>query len=185
MHIHKLCLIFIIGLITIILSMGCNKQKLRLPIEEINRPLSLPPRNWRIGLDGEIAYSQMIPRHDKYKINTTKKLPLKELSEWERYYYEEFSKFFHFSLHVPKKLSIISKDIVLTEVLMIKHLQKIGNSRGVVLDKPILDLLGVEPDGSFEVQPHKGGLFLKPINARQAYKKISKKHRKSLDKLAK
>ena len=67
---------------------------------------------------------------------------------------------------------------------MIKHLQKIGNSRGIVIDKPILDLLGVEPDGSFEVHPKEGGLFLKPIDAKQAYKKISKNHRKSLDKLA-
>ena len=68
---------------------------------------------------------------------------------------------------------------------MIKHLQKIGNSRGIVLDKPILDLLGVEPEGSFEVLPRKGGLFLKPIDTKQAYKIISKKHRRSLDKLAK
>jgi antitoxin component of MazEF toxin-antitoxin module len=67
---------------------------------------------------------------------------------------------------------------------MIKHLQKIGNSRGIVLDKPILDLLGVKPEGSFELLPQKGGLFLKPIDAKQAYKKIAKKHRKSLDKLA-
>jgi len=27
---------------------------------------------------------------------------------------------------------------------MIKHLQKIGNSRGIVLDKPILELLHIE-----------------------------------------
>ncbi len=68
---------------------------------------------------------------------------------------------------------------------MIKHLQKIGNSRGIVLDKPILDLLGVDSNGSFEVKPQKGGLFLKPIDSRRAYKHISKKHRKSLDKLSK
>ena len=68
---------------------------------------------------------------------------------------------------------------------MIKHLQKIGNSRGIVLDKPILDLLGVKPDGSFEISQQKGGLFLKPIDARQAYKKVAQKHRKSLNKLAK
>ena len=68
---------------------------------------------------------------------------------------------------------------------MIKHLQKIGNSRGIVLDKPILDLLGVDADGSFEVKTQEGGLFLKPVTAKQAYLKVVKKHQKSLDKLAK
>ncbi len=68
---------------------------------------------------------------------------------------------------------------------MIKNLQKIGNSRGIVIDKPILDLLNVEENGAFEVIPKAGGLFLKPLSAKEAYKKISSKHRKSLDKLAK
>ena len=67
---------------------------------------------------------------------------------------------------------------------MIKRLQKIGNSRGIVLDRPILDLLDVPPDGAFEVTPQKGGLFLRPIAAGEAYEKVAKKHRKSLDKLA-
>ncbi len=68
---------------------------------------------------------------------------------------------------------------------MIKHLQKIGNSRGIVLDRPILDLLHVEPDGAFEISTQKGGLFLKPITTKQAYRKVAGKHRKSLNKLAK
>jgi hypothetical protein len=28
---------------------GCSSRKLRLPVEEIKRPLSLPPKTWRIG----------------------------------------------------------------------------------------------------------------------------------------
>ncbi len=68
---------------------------------------------------------------------------------------------------------------------MIKHLQKIGNSRGIVIDKPILDLLHVGEDGAFEITPKEGGLFLKPLSAKKVYRKISSKHRKSLDKLAK
>lgn len=68
---------------------------------------------------------------------------------------------------------------------MIKNLQKIGNSRGIVLDRPILDLLHIEDNASFEITQMNGGLFLKPISAIEAYKKVSKKHRKSLDKLAK
>jgi antitoxin component of MazEF toxin-antitoxin module len=68
---------------------------------------------------------------------------------------------------------------------MIKHLQKVGNSRGLVLDKPILDLLHVEENATFEITHEKNGLFLRPLSAAEAYAKISKKHRKSLDKLAK
>jgi antitoxin MazE len=68
---------------------------------------------------------------------------------------------------------------------MIKHLQKVGNSRGLVLDRPILDLLHVEENAAFEITHEKNGLFLRPLTAAEAYAKISKKHRKSLDKLAK
>ena len=68
---------------------------------------------------------------------------------------------------------------------MIKQLQKIGNSKGIVIDKPILKLLNIEDNASFEITTENGGLFLKPISTKEAYKKIAKKHRKSLDKLAK
>jgi len=68
---------------------------------------------------------------------------------------------------------------------MIKHLQKIGNSRGIVLDRPILDLLKIPADGAFEITYEKGGLFLKPVTSTKAYEKVARKHRKSLDKLAK
>jgi antitoxin component of MazEF toxin-antitoxin module len=68
---------------------------------------------------------------------------------------------------------------------MIKKLQKIGNSRGILLEKPLLKLLKVEEDGSVEVIPHENGLLIKKVDVRAAYEEVSKKHRKSLDKLAK
>jgi antitoxin MazE len=70
---------------------------------------------------------------------------------------------------------------------MIKHLQKIGNSRGIVLDRPILDLLHIDDNAAFEVTQEKNGLFLRPLSASrsEAFQMISRKHRKSLDKLAK
>jgi len=68
---------------------------------------------------------------------------------------------------------------------MIKTLQRIGNSRGIVIDKPILDLLNLNvKEQAFEVTHQDGGLFLKPVNMKSLYKHISKKHRKSLNKLA-
>ena len=68
---------------------------------------------------------------------------------------------------------------------MIKRLQKIGNSRGIVLDRPILDLLHIDDNAAFEVTQEKNGLLLRPLSASEAYRMISRKHRKSLDKLAK
>lgn len=68
---------------------------------------------------------------------------------------------------------------------MIKRLQKIGNSKGIVIDKAVLDLLHVDDDAAFEITHEKGGLFLRPLSAKEAYQKVAKKHRKSLDKLAK
>jgi len=67
---------------------------------------------------------------------------------------------------------------------MVKHLQKVGNSKGIVIDKPILKLLNIDEDASFELTTKNGGLFLRPINTKEAYSKVSKRHRKSLDKLA-
>lgn len=66
---------------------------------------------------------------------------------------------------------------------MIKKLQKIGNSRGILLEKPLLKLLKVEDDDSVEIVPHEEGLLIRKVGVQSAYKEISKKHRKSLDKL--
>ena len=68
---------------------------------------------------------------------------------------------------------------------MVKSLQKIGNSRGIVLDKAILSLFNMDENGAFEVVPKDGGLFLKPVNIKDIYNRVAKKHRKSLDKLGK
>ncbi len=67
---------------------------------------------------------------------------------------------------------------------MIKKLQKIGNSRGILLEKALLALLKVDDDDSVEVIPHENGLLIKKVDAKLAYQKISRKHRKSPDKLA-
>lgn len=67
---------------------------------------------------------------------------------------------------------------------MIKKLQKIGNSRGILLEKPLLKLLKVDQDDSVEIIPHADGLLIKKVDTESAYREISKNHRKSLDKLA-
>ena len=67
---------------------------------------------------------------------------------------------------------------------MIKKLQKIGNSRGILLERALLALLKAEEDDSVEVIPHEEGLLIRKVGVEHAYQQISKKHRKSLDKLA-
>ena len=66
---------------------------------------------------------------------------------------------------------------------MIKKLQKSGNSRGVLLGKALLKLLKVEDDDQVEIIPQDEGLLIKKVDAKSAYQEVSKKHRKSLDKL--
>jgi antitoxin component of MazEF toxin-antitoxin module len=66
---------------------------------------------------------------------------------------------------------------------MIKKLQKIGNSRGVLLEKALLKLLKVDEDDKVEIIPRDDGLLIKKVGAETAYQEISQKHRKSLDKL--
>jgi len=66
---------------------------------------------------------------------------------------------------------------------MIKKLQKIGNSRGVLLDKALLKLLKAEDDDQVEIIPQDEGLLIKKVSTQSAYEEVSKKHRKSLDKL--
>jgi len=66
---------------------------------------------------------------------------------------------------------------------MIKQLRKIGNSQGLIIEKPILELMKMSDHDSFDVEFKDGGLFLKPITMKDIYKKRSALHRRSLDKL--
>ncbi len=66
---------------------------------------------------------------------------------------------------------------------MIKKLQNIGNSRGIILEKALLKLIKVEKDDQVEIIPQPDGLLIKKVDVKTAYHKISDKHRKSLDKL--
>jgi antitoxin component of MazEF toxin-antitoxin module len=46
---------------------------------------------------------------------------------------------------------------------MIKKLQKIGNSSGIVLDRAILGLLKFEKDEEVELSIVENGLLIKPV----------------------
>lgn len=45
---------------------------------------------------------------------------------------------------------------------MIKQLRKVGNSNALILDKPILELLGLEEDGQVQLTIQDGNLIVTP-----------------------
>ena len=73
---------------------------------------------------------------------------------------------------------------------MQKRLTRIGSSLGIIIDKPILDLLRITKDTLLEISTDGDRLILKPIRvadddaARTAYTRVAARHRRSLKKLA-
>lgn len=45
---------------------------------------------------------------------------------------------------------------------MIKQLRKVGNSNALILDKPILELLGLEEEGQVKLTIQDGNLIVSP-----------------------
>lgn len=73
---------------------------------------------------------------------------------------------------------------------MQKQLTKIGSSLGIIIDKPILDLLRITADTALEVTTDGDRLVLQPIrtikeaDARSSYRRVASLHKKSLKKLS-
>jgi antitoxin MazE len=65
-----------------------------------------------------------------------------------------------------------------------------GNSYGIIIDRPIMDLLGIEPDSQLDVTVQDGGLLLRPVakdhkaRARSSAKKMAYIHPAALRELA-
>jgi len=75
---------------------------------------------------------------------------------------------------------------------MIKKLVKHGNSAALVIEKPILNLLGATPDSSFEVATDGQSLILTPVQDEEREKrfyetieKIGNRYAKAFETLAK
>lgn len=82
---------------------------------------------------------------------------------------------------------------------MNKRLSVIGNSLGVIIDKPILELLNIDRDTVLEVKTDGESLIIKPAHTesstepkknriqmiRKASKKVSENHKSAFEKLAK
>jgi len=74
---------------------------------------------------------------------------------------------------------------------MTKNLVAIGNSLGIIIEKPILDLLKIERDTPLEVKTDGERLIIEPVNGREreerlnkAIDRVMKNHSETLRKLA-
>lgn len=74
---------------------------------------------------------------------------------------------------------------------MLKKLTKHGNSMALVIDRPVLDLLKVEPDTPFDVTTDGEVLILAPVRDRKrrasfekALEKTNRKYARALKRLA-
>lgn len=78
------------------------------------------------------------------------------------------------------------------EANMIKQLRKVGNSNALILDKPILELLGLEEGGQVQLTIQDGILIVTPANPKlvdaeniqQKLDYVMKKRQKVLRRLA-
>jgi antitoxin MazE len=67
---------------------------------------------------------------------------------------------------------------------MIKRLQAVGNSSGVIIDRPILDLLNITAETQLEVSTDGERLIITPVRARSRKTKVAEAQAKTLAKHA-
>ena len=63
---------------------------------------------------------------------------------------------------------------------MVKRLQAIGNSFGVIIDKPILELLKLTPEVGLDVSTDGERLILTPIRASSRKRRVERAQRRTL-----
>ena len=74
---------------------------------------------------------------------------------------------------------------------MIKTLSAVGNSLGLIIERPILELLNITKDTELEVRTDGDALIIRPLRkeklerVREATNRLMDKHDKLLDKLSK
>jgi antitoxin component of MazEF toxin-antitoxin module len=75
---------------------------------------------------------------------------------------------------------------------MVKMLRPMGNSYGLIIDRPIMALLGMEPNTPLDLTTHDGALVLRPMKetndrksrVRRAANRMATVHQKALKDLA-
>lgn len=77
--------------------------------------------------------------------------------------------------------------------MMTKRLTRVGNSQAIMIDKPIMDLLGITMDTDLEITTDGRGLHIVPrmteperrTRVKAAVDQVMTKHKKTFEKLAK
>lgn len=73
---------------------------------------------------------------------------------------------------------------------MIKQLTKIGNSLGLIIDRPILELLKIDRETQLEISTDGKGLVIRPVEAsrdervRSSTERVAVDHAEAFEKLA-
>lgn len=74
---------------------------------------------------------------------------------------------------------------------MLKKLIKHGNSSALIIDKPVIELLGIEQDTLLDIFTDGRNIIISPVKSKQhsakiikSLTKINKKHSKTLKKLS-
>ena len=75
---------------------------------------------------------------------------------------------------------------------MIKQLRKVGNSNALLLDKPLLELVGLEENATVEITVDHGNIIISPVSpetisearTEELLSKIVRTRRSVLEKLA-
>ncbi len=73
----------------------------------------------------------------------------------------------------------------------VKRLSRVGNSTGLILDRPILQQLDIQPDAEVEVSVENDAIVIRPHRhvsddeARAAGRKVIQARRRLLDRLSK
>ena len=74
---------------------------------------------------------------------------------------------------------------------MVKTLKQIGNSYGVIIDKPILEILHITPETPLEITTDGRSLQIRPVRQRkrptlnESLQAVNRRHGATLKKLAK
>lgn len=74
---------------------------------------------------------------------------------------------------------------------MVKTLKQIGNSYGVIIDKPILEILHITPETPLEITTDGRSLKIRPVRQRRrptlgdSLEVVNRRHSSTLKKLAK
>lgn len=59
---------------------------------------------------------------------------------------------------------------------MVKKLQKVGNSNAIILDLPLMEMVGLEEGREVQVTVSNGSIIITPVNPRQVDPEELKRH---------